>query len=236
MKNVLLPAAATVFICLGMSVQGMADTQCVVTDKDNLQYIIDTCNDSMENRVEIYMQPGRYSAISVLPDKADEPRYISLIGLGDVTIESDNGTYESPAAELRIDGRVENINFVSTHLNGEVPKGNKGAYAVHADYGTQRTEFLNCTFLSYQTASVGMGLTSESEVTFNNCKLLNRTDADSETLKNMGALYVHTDVRDQNKTGAKLNINNCTLECPEESYDTVVVQEFFGSSIDLSMT
>lgn len=233
--NIRMLAGVTLTACLGMSVQGMADTRYVVTNQDDVQHIIDTCNDSKENRVEIYMQPGIYGPISATSNMGTDPRYIDFIGMGMVNIESNDGNYESPAAELRLDGKVENINFVATHNNGEVPDGDVGAYAVHADYGTQRTGFFNCTFLSYQTASVGMGLTSESEVSFNNCKFMNRADENATTWMNLGAIYVHTDMHDENKTGAKLNLNNCSFEAPQNSNEKIKVEELYGSLIEVNV-
>ncbi len=226
-------AVATFTACLGMSIQGMADTRYVVTDKDDVQHIIDTCDDRADNKVEIIMKPGIYPPIKALSSFAEEPRYISLIGNGDVIIQSDDGRYISPAAELRLDGDVKNITFVSSHKNGTIPEDDKGAYAVHADYGSQRTQFVECTFLSFQNASVGMGLTHDSEMTFDNCKFINRSDEDISTCWKLGAMYAHTDVHDVGKEGAKLNIKSCTFEYPEESYDDIVVQELFGSKIEV---
>ena len=230
-------ATAVSAVCIGMNIVSFANTQYTVSSGDDLQSIIDSCNDSAYNRVEIYMQPGTYGPITAISNMGLEPRYIDFIGMGMVIVESDDGIYSSPAAELRLDGKVENINFVATHKNSEVPEGDTGAYAVHADYGTQRTEFINCTFTSEQTASVGMGLTSESEVTFSNCKFMNRAKSDSTTLWDLGALYVHTDFFDENKTGAKLNLYGCSFESPmDSSAQKVNVEELKGSSIELNVS
>ena len=224
--------AVTMCICIGMSMAVMADTQYFVSTEDDLQKIIDTCNDSICNRVEIYMESGIYSPFNAVSDMYMEPRYIDFIGMGMVVVESDDGRYEFPAARLRLDGKVENISFTATHKNGEIPPDDDGAYAVHADYGSQHTEFNNCSFLSYQTASVGMGLTHDSEVTFNNCQFMNRADESTKRWQD-GALYVHTDVHDVNETGGRLNLYNCTYYIPIGAHGNVVREELNGSSIEI---
>ncbi|SFG07053.1 hypothetical protein [Oribacterium sp. WCC10] len=233
MKKIGLLTAVTLSACIGMSVTGKADTQYFVSGEDDLQQIIDTCNDSIYNRVEIYMESGTYSPFDAVSDMAEEPRYIDFIGMGMVVVESDDGRYESPAAKLRLDGKVEGISFVATHRKGEVPPDDDGAYAVHADYGSQHTEFKDCSFLSYQTASVGMGLTHDSEVTFENCQFTNRADESLKRWKD-GAIYVHSDVHDFDKAGARLNFNSCSFVAPAGAHGNIITQELNGSSIEIN--
>ena len=225
--------AVTLSFCIGISVTGMADTRYYVSSEDDLQKIIDNCNDSSANRVEIYMEAGTYSPFNAVSDMNMEPRYIDFIGMGMVIVESDDGRYDFPAASLRLDGKVEGISFTATHKNGEIPPDDDGAYAVHADYGSQHTEFNNCSFLSYQTASVGMGLTHDSEVTFNNCQFMNRADESSKRWQD-GALYVHTDVHDVNIKGARLNLNDCSFYFPIGAHGGVVTEELNGASIEIN--
>ena len=234
--NTLKMAVLTVTVCLSVSIQGRADSSITVTPDDDIQNIIDNCGDSESNQVTIYFQSGNYDSFSAISNIAQSPRFISLIGVGDVTVENTSGCYDSPAAELRLNGTVDNIKFVSSHPEEEINLSDKGAYAVHADYGSMHTVFNDCAFISYQTAGVGMGLTHNSEVTFNNCRFENRANKSFGSGYNLGALYVHSGLMGENISGAKLNINKCILHFPEESYKSIVIQELNGNDIEVNIT
>ncbi len=231
--NVFKFAVSVASICLCISIQGRADTQFQVTPQDDIQSIIDNCGDSESNKVTIYMSPGKYGKFSARSNIDKAERYISLIGHGDVTVESDSGYYSSPAAELRLHGIVQNIQFIASHPENVVEPNDKGAYAVHADYGSMHMVFNECKFISYQTAGVGMGMTYDSEVTFNNCRFENRGTQAFGTGWNLGALFVHSSEDYANVDGAKLNINKCTFYSPEGS---MVIKEPNGNDIEVNVT
>ncbi|OON85307.1 hypothetical protein BXO88_13060 [Oribacterium sp. C9] len=218
-----------------MCIQGMADTRYTVRPGDDVQNIIDNCNDGETNKVTIYMKPGKYDRFSAKSTIDSTPRFISFIGEGDVTVESNLGYYKAPAAELRLNGIVENITFKATHPKGVINTTDYGAYAVHADYGSMNTLFRNCIFISNQTAAVGMGLTHDSKVHFENCRFENKSDGSFGSCWKLGAVYAHTAVADVNLVGAKLDINSCEFEYPEEAYDDIVLQNLNGSTIDFNM-
>ncbi|ETP73706.1 hypothetical protein UYO_0343 [Lachnospiraceae bacterium JC7] len=162
--NILKTSVVLVSICTLFSIRGMAATCYTVTPQDDIQNIIDNCNDSELNKVTIYMQEGRYDGFSACSDMLSAERYISFIGVGDVVVESNSGYYASPAAEFRLNGTVENIRFISSHPEDVIELNDRGAYVVHADYGSMHTVFNDCVFTSYQTAGVGIGLTYDSVV------------------------------------------------------------------------
>ena len=227
---------ATLLMSLITCHRCMADTSYTVTSHDALQSIIDNCNDSAYNKVTIYMQPGIYQPFSAISDANLEPRYISFVGLKDgtegVTVESTSGYYTEPAAELRLNGTVSDITFISSHPEGIVNTTDNGAYAVHADYGSMNTDFNNCTFISYQTAAVGMGITNDSEVTFNKCCFENRANRTFGTEWRLGALYAHAAPLAYGLSGAKLKIVDCSYRYPDSAHGWLVVKDHNGASIE----
>ncbi|SDZ79958.1 hypothetical protein SAMN05216349_101110 [Oribacterium sp. KHPX15] len=210
-----------------------ADTIYQVTPESDLQEIIDSCNDSEQNKVIIYMHSGIYKPFSAISSMGMPERYISFIGLSDgVEILSESGLYKNPAADLRLNGRVENIRFIASHPDGELNVEDKGAYAVHADYGSQHTVFSDCTFISYQASAVGMGLTYDSEMIFKDCHFINRATAKFGSYWRMGAILAHTPELESGTSGAKLTLEHCIYEYPGESYAGVIVSELNGSEVD----
>lgn len=192
---------ATLLMSLITCHRCMADTSYTVTSHDALQSIIDNCNDSAYNKVTIYMQPGIYQPFSAISDANLEPRYISFVGLNDgtegVTVESTSGYYTEPAAELRLNGTVSDI-----------------------------------TFISYQTAAVGMGITNDSEVTFNKCCFENRANRTFGTEWRLGALYAHAAPLAYGLSGAKLKIVDCSYRYPDSAHGWLVVKDHNGASIE----
>ena len=225
LKTVLLTAMFTVTA----SATSFADTY-VEVNPYNIQHVIDNCNDSESNKVTLKLSDGVYNPIHTNKQKES---YINLIGGDNVYIVSSAGTYDKPAAELRLNGVVENINFISKHPEGVSNTEDKGAYAVHVDYGTQHTKFKNCVFESYQTAAVGAGITSTSKLSFENCLFKNLSDKTFGYNYALGSIYAHTDVLDNNTSGAKLELIDCKYEAPDFAYAYVVTQELNGAKMDV---
>ncbi len=234
--KILRMTVALISVCTLFCIRGMAATEYTVTPQDDIQSIIDNCNDSESNKVTIYMQEGKYEGISARSDMTSGERFISFIGIGEVVVESDSGYYDSPAAEFRLNGTVDNIQFISAHPQNVIELNDKGAYAVHADYGSMHTVFNNCKFTSYQTAAVGMGLTYDSEVIFNNCRFENKASRSFGAFNELGALYVHSGYFDNNTVGAKLTLNNCSFFYPDFGHGSMVVEELNGSKIELNVS
>ena len=215
------------------SFTSMADTSYNV-NPSNIQYVIDHCNDSANNRVILNMAPGTYNSIKCYSPVRE--RYISLIGenVDTVLVASHSGIYDDPAAMLRINGEVKNITFTAYQSTGKVNLNDKGAYAIHADYGSQHTVFENCKLISYQSAALGMGMTPQSQVTLRNCTLKNLSNPEKYDTPywRLGALYAHSAIDGTNNKNSNLRLVGCVTEAPEGAYGKITVQDLHGLHID----
>ena len=229
-KNII---AGLVMACLMSVISAFSGVAAEYTvTPENINQVLMTCGDSQNNPVVINMTPGTYGPIVL----RDRKHYISLIGNGNVQVISPIGLYAQPAAELWLDGEVRNVTFISSHPAGAVNTLDKGAYAVHMDWGQQNATFESCKFISYQTAAVGMGISAESNVVFKNCSFANKADGTFGQNWQLGAVYAHTDVNDYNRNGAVLSLTQCTYEAPAQAYADVVSQELNGSKLSLFRT
>ena len=225
--------AGLVMTCLMAVVSAFSGVAAEYTvTPETITQVLMTCGDSQGNPVVINMAPGTYGPI-VLKDRK---HYISLIGNGDVQVISPIGLYAQPAAELWLDGEVRNVTFISSHPEGAVNTLDKGAYAVHMDWGQQNATFESCKFISYQTAAVGMGFTGNSSVSFHKCSFANKADGTFGKNWQLGAVYAHTDVNEHNRNGAVLSLMQCTYEAPKGAFADVVPQELNGSKLNLLRT
>lgn len=222
MKNINFIAGTALAMLLMSATPCLADTTITATP-DTLQAVLDTCNDSETNHVTVLLAEGIYNPIICRSFTSE--RYIDLIGQGDVSVESHSGLYIDPAAELRLNGTVENIKFCSYNPGKKL--NDKGAYAVHADYGSQHILFKDCEFVSYQSAAIGAGLTSGSEITLEDCIIENLSEPGASDYWRLGAVYAHTaDYSDElYKDEATLKIKNCVLKAPDKAYSNVVTEK-----------
>ncbi len=228
-KKALNTILATASMVMAASTVGLANENYTVNPM-TAQAVINSVQDSPENHVTIYMESGTYGPLII--GGPERERYIDLIGGNDVQVVSLSGLYAEPAAQLRVHGTIKDITFVSMHPEGIVNNTDKGAYAVHMDYGSQNTVFENCDFISYQAPAVGMGLTYDSNVEFRKCTFENASDQTFGTHGALGAIYAHTAVEDIDKNGAKLSLIDCDTSAPSWAYDEVVVQSLNGSKIN----
>jgi len=187
-----------------------------------------TLDDSESKIYNIHLASGTYSPITF----NDREHYVNLIGDEEgVEIVSESGTYANPAAELRLNGTVKNITFINRHpLGVVVPRGEKGGYAVHLDYGSQDTTFENCKFISYQAAAIGAGIDSNSSLTFKNCYIANKSTEEYSYHRN-GAIYAHTGIGEVRAIGGDLKVINCNLEAPADAWSTIVTDSLNGSKL-----
>lgn len=124
---------------------------------------------SSNNRCCILIKGGMYNENVTLLDAAG----VDFTGIGRVTIQADVAYPDSPLL-IGGDSVIKNIFFVSLH---------SGSYGVHVEGGTTGDlRFINCNFLSTDTAALGIGFTSNRTVKLENCDLQSFT---------AHALYAH---------------------------------------------
>ena len=183
-------------------------------DYDNMQDCLDNIVDSENNRYTILVLPGTYPKFSTSVgghSGTSNIRYIDIIGLAKESciFKDTTGNYIYPAAELRVNGTIKNISFISTNDNYTGSTGQAYAYAVHSDYGTCKMYFENCLFSSTNGPAVGIGLYQDEHISFNNCEFIcNKTG--SNGTDSLGALYCHTNSSD-NITNQKITIDKSKL-------------------------
>lgn len=181
-------------------------------DFNEIQSAFDAITDDSENNPYTFIiLRGKYERFS----EKTRARYISLVGLDrdNTIVQSDTGYYESPAADIWINGVIKNLSFKNiAHAetwNREETQRDI-AYAVHMDFGTQNIRFENCYFETNAGASVGVGLWDNETLTFDNCEFVSNGDGSFGKI-DQGALYIHTSYV-SGATNQNLIIKNCIMD------------------------
>lgn len=169
--------------------------------------------DGPDNQVTIYVAKGVYDRF----DLYKGTHYIDIIGEGRelVTVKSTAGVYSAPAACLATNGIIRGITFLATHDDiTELPEGDMGSYAVHADYWTfvegRKFVFEDCDFISYQTAAFGCGLWNNETLVLRGCNFYSYCDPAWNTSESNAypALTIHGAVQEENDTHHVI-VENC---------------------------
>ena len=208
-------------------------------DYEDIQTALENCNDSAENPVTFLIMPGvydRFSTVRTLDNMVNGPanvsrqRYVSFIGANkkDCIIRSDLGEYYMPAAEIRTNGIIKNLTFISTHddppaLSERSSTKKAKAYSVHSDFGTEDALFEDCVFISYQAPAVGIGLYQDKKIEFRRCDFYNLSDSYTEQpdndwrnnytyTANYGAIYAHGNM--SVVTNQRITLDNCRFRSP----------------------
>lgn len=210
--------------------QALPNTYCVMpgTAFSDIQTVLNTCNDSADNKVNIVVFPGTYNKFSMVKP-VNRDRYINIIGVDKDTtiIKDDTGLYETPAAEIRTIGKIANLQFITTHNNININQyaNSKGGYAVHSDYGYVNMEFINCSFKSYQAPALGIGLYPDSSIKFDECDIERVITDNFGNMDGLGALYCHTSMISQNYPNQNLVFNNCSVKNTKTTETVIVLQK-----------
>lgn len=147
-----------------------------------------------KNRAVLFILPGLYNDNITL---IDNTIFVTLIGLGEVVIQSD---VDYPLAPIYVnyDFIAFNIKFISTS------SGSPAAYAFHHEQATGNytatLEFYNCEFQASNNSAVGMGI-GDATVEFHNCTFANLSSY-------YHSLYAHNAATGNNKSG-NLIVDNC---------------------------
>jgi hypothetical protein len=148
---------------------------------------------------------------------------ISIIGLDKhkCIVKDDSGNYDTPPAEIAVNGTIANIIFIATH-DASTEDFNVASYAVHIDNRPLDSNgyhmiFDNCDFISEQTSGVGIGIYKNQTLEFVNCTFINnaslsyKPNADySELYAKLGAFFVHTSMG-YDEGNENLIVRNCKM-------------------------
>jgi len=161
-------------------------------DYTNIQDALDNINDSETNRVVIVVMNGTYPRFTFKKGNQNILRYVDIIGMDrdHCIVKSTTGAYETPAADIRINGLVKNLTFMNT-ADDYVSSQSSFAYAVHMDFGRSDTIFENCRFYSQVGPGVGIGMVSDMTLEFRNC-FFEHEKTTEHGGSNLGAFYCHT--------------------------------------------
>ena len=200
--------------------------------QDALEGITDDTEDNPYT-ILVYPSGTPYSRFSTLR-KLDEsypwsdvkPRNISIIGLDKAhcVVQSDNGEYSTPPAEIMTNGIIKNLTFKMTNDKPlETPL--KGGYACHIDCRTlddvgYKMVIEDCDFESATGSAVGIGLHPNTDLTFRRCHFKSTAKEDylpNDSYKNLatyGCVFAHTsqlaDAQNQ-----RLTFEDCVGACEE---------------------
>lgn len=180
-----------------------------------------------DNDSIIIVFPGVYDNETI----ESSTKKISLFGLDKNTtiIKNSYNDYQRPPLEIA-KGYVKNISFISDGT----PSQSQPSYAVHIDYPDSNNSnlvFENCYFYSHTTASVGIGLRTNFNCTFENCVF--ETDNQYLVRDNnifIGALLCHSATRENLGDNQRLNLYNCRLY---SKYNQVLMLQGTNPSNDL---
>lgn len=165
----------------------------------------------------------RFSTIRAIgapyPWEAVKVRNLDIIGMSrtNCVVQDDTGEYDSPPAEIAINGEVRNLSFVATN---QKPLTNpvKGGYACHIDGRIENNSgykmtFRNCHFKSATGPAVGVGLQEKAWLHFDGCEFVSHAEPSYKpndsygNLADYGALYCHTATIPA--SGQSLSLHNC---------------------------
>ena len=203
---------------------------------ENIQDALDNItDDSAQKPYTLLVMPSavpypRFSMIRKLnqsyPWNNVSPRYISIIGLNkkDCVIQSDNGEYDSPPAEMMTNGIIRNLTFRMTK-NNPLSTPVKGGYAVHIDCRTlndvgYKMTFEDCEFYSETGPAVGIGSHTNTDLTFSGCRFESTSSLNYQpnenyfNLTSYGCIFAHTS-KLADASNQKLTLKNCVGICKE---------------------
>ena len=231
----------TIMLGFVFSTVSFANETYVLKNGESIQNVLNTCHDTADNHVTIYLEDGEYSPFSMIKPVSRE-RYVDICGInaGKVKVVSHSGRYTEPAAEIRTNGTISNIIFINRidkskySIEDIKNSGERAGYAVHADYGKMNVKFLNCKMVSGQNVALGMGLSKDSEVDIENCELINDTKSNpfGDGYYKLGSFYCHTDVHDVNQHTGVLKVKNTKFKRPDNAYGNYTIQSLFGSTVN----
>lgn len=181
-------------------------------DYTNIQDALDAINDSPSAPVVILVMPGEYPAFTTKKGGVYNARNVSIVGMDrDKTIVStDTGKYNTPPAEICINGTVSNMSFISTNDNYDPDPGHNTSYAIHLDFaGGGNTLFDNCYLYCENGPAIGMGLHTDQTVEFINCEFIcNHTFPEGQGTSLLGAFYAHANSSDS-AADQRIKMSNC---------------------------
>lgn len=130
--------------------------------------------------------------------KVNNARWINIIGDDPYTVKffDNRGNRDLSPCNIFTNGRIENITFqVEADADHYSPTETQtSCYAVHQDYNTCNTQYINCRFLSNVGPAFGAGLFQNSHYDLINCYFESTCDgsfgAGAQT--GQGAIFVHT--------------------------------------------
>lgn len=166
----------------------------------------------------IVITPGRYEEAVHMWGKN---RHIIGMNRESCILINGLGSYYEPPIEANI-GSIENMTIISDTYDAEEPaegEPNGQGYAIHVEHGETSPYSLtirNCNINAKWNSAIGIGVRYNQTVTIENCLIVSSCEkAYSSSLgewQDMGAIFMHNDVAESDKPGARLNIKKCTLE------------------------
>lgn len=182
-----------------------------------------------DDRYTILIMPSdtpykRFSTIRHLNDDLVfsnvKPKKISIIGVDKTSciVKSSSGDYQSPPAEILIDGSIKNLTFIMDHSE-QSPTATEGGYCIHMDCRTLndvgcRTIINNCHFEDNTAPCLGIGLHENEEFIFENCTFKTTADRNYQPHDGysvtyaLGCFFAHTSTK-ANVNNQKLTLRNC---------------------------
>ena len=201
-------------------------------DYTEISEALDNINDSQDNPITLLIYPGVYSKVSMKSKK----RYVSLIGFDkkNTIIKTSTGLYADAPAELWMDGIIKNITFIAddAHLDDANHTSEKGAYALHIDYGQSDLLIEDCNLISYNAPAVGQGLFPNDNVKFKNCEIISYSHGRFSN-HNQGAFYCHGNAN-KNTLNQNLTLDNCRFYTSESDKVMLLQNIAWNSKINLT--
>jgi len=171
-------------------------------DFNTIQSAIDFARVYAPRKVTLLLKDSQYEEALQLVGNTN----ISMIGENQTVIINKTGDYYTPPMNYSGEGYFENITFINNHDTSAtytIP-----GYALHCDSpGAGTTKFKNCTFISKQNSSVGIGMQQDQTLIFENCEFYKQ---DTGSPYNGGSLYCHND-QFSNVINQHLIIKNCYI-------------------------
>lgn len=189
-------------------------------DFENVQDAINSINDDApDNTYIIVVYAGIYPSFTMVyndtvnrTSQRSSARYISIIGLDpqNTVFLDKRGNYKFSPCEIWTNGTIANLSFkcVVDAEHYDPMTGTDVAYALHDDWGSCETKFINCYAYSNAGPAVGLGTRKNSTLEFYNCRFYSETDGTYGN-KNYGALFAHTDASQNDAINQNLIIHDC---------------------------